>query len=157
MSDSESGVGLPEGNSAQENTRSDPTADTLFSDSLRHIERLIPVLAIVLGAVLAGRGYWRVALGVLAGAAVAYVNFHWLKSTVMALAEVITGSEEHASRPSVVLRFLTRFVLIALVAYGILVSYPAAFRGFLGGLFVPVLAIFVEAAYIVLASIRRGF
>jgi hypothetical protein len=157
VSDSESGAGLPEGNSAQENTRSDPAVDALFSDSLQRIERLIPVLAVVLGAALAGRGDWRVGLGVLAGAAVAYVNFRWLKSTVMALADVITGSGGHASRPSVVLRFLTRFVLIALVAYGILVSYPAAFRGFLGGLFVPVLAIFVEAAYVVFASIRRGF
>lgn len=141
----------PEGNPAP-----DPATDALFTSSLRRMERLIPILALILAAGLALKVGWLAALGFLVGAAVAYVNFRWLKSTVKALADAITQSGIHASRPSVVLRFLTRFVLIALGAYVIFVSYPAAFPGFLGGLFVPVLAIFAEALYVVAASIRRG-
>ena len=135
----------------------DPAADALFSDSLRRIERLIPVLAMAVSAVLAATEGWRAALGFLVGAAIAYVNFRWLKSTVSALASAVTQSREHASRPSVVLRFLARFVLIALAAYVIFLSYPVSFHGFLGGLFVPVLAIFVEAGYVFSGSLRRGF
>lgn len=138
------------------NSVADPVVDALFTGSLRHIERLIPILAVVASAILAGFGSWRAALGLLAGAAVAYINFRWLKSTVTALADAVTQSGSQASKPSVVLRFLTRFVLIALTAYVIFMRYPAAFHGFLGGLFVPVLAIFVETAVVVYASIRRG-
>ena len=136
---------------------SDPVADALFTDSLLRIERLIPIVALVAGAVLAVRGSTPAAVGFLLGAAIAYVNFRWLKSTVSALSSAVTEGGEHAPRPSVVLRFLTRFVLIALAAYVIFVGYPVSFHGFLGGLFVPVLAIFVEAGYVVFESARRGF
>jgi len=139
-----------------ENGSSDSAVDALFSGSLRRIQRLIPILAVVVAGLLLWRGLVRPALGFLVGSAVAYINFRWLKSTVMALADAVTQSGVHASRPRVVLRFLMRFVLIALVAYGIFISYPAAFHGFLGGLFVPVLAIFVEAAYVVRDAIRQG-
>ena len=134
----------------------DPATDALFTSSLRRIERLIPILSLVGTAVLAFRGMWVVALGFLAGAAIAFINFSWLKSTVAALSDALTETDTPRSRPSVVLRFITRFVLIALAAYVIFVSYPVAFRGFLGGLFVPVLAIFVEAIVVVSSAIRRG-
>ncbi len=134
----------------------DPATDALFGSSLRRMERLIPVLAIVASVALGIRAGWTVALGFLAGSAVAYVNFRWLKSTVMALTDAVTQGGTHAAKPSVVLRFLTRFVLITLGAYVIFVSCPVAFPGFLGGLFVPVLAIFAEAAYMVYAALRGG-
>jgi hypothetical protein len=146
----------PAAPSPEDAAPTDPAADALFSRSLWRIERFIPILAVAIAAVLLWRGQAGPALGFLAGAAVAYINFRWLKSTVMTLADAVTQSGMHSSRPRVVLRFLMRFVLIALVAYGIFVSYPAAFHGFLGGLFVPVLAIFVEAAYVVRDAIRQG-
>jgi glucan phosphoethanolaminetransferase (alkaline phosphatase superfamily) len=121
------------------------------------MERLIPALAVIFFFVLGLKGRWPVAPGFLVGAAVAYVNFRWLSSTVKAVADAVTQSGSHASKPSVVLRFLTRFVLIAIAAYVIFVSYPVAFHGFLGGLFVPVLAILAEASYVVYLAIRRGF
>jgi hypothetical protein len=45
--------------------------------------------------------------------------------------------------------------LIALVAYVIFTGYPLAFHGFLGGIFVPVLAIFVEAARVAYSAVRQ--
>ena len=136
---------------------STPAIDALFTSSLRRIERLVPVLAVVIAAALGVRAGWPIALGFLAGGAIAYINFRWLKSTVAALADAVTLIGIHASKPSVIFRFLVRFVLIALAAYVIFVSYPVAFHGFLGGLFVPVLAILVEAMYVVYAAVRRGF
>jgi uncharacterized membrane protein len=131
-----------------------PQVDAGVPDAVRHVEHLIPGLAIVVSAALGLMGSWAAALGFLLGAAVAYINFRWLKSTVLALAEAITQTGPPRSRPSVVLRFLTRFILIALVAYVIFASYPLAFHGFLGGIFVPVLAIFLEAARVAFAAIR---
>ena len=156
MSHPETDASLPEGNPAFERSSS-PAPDALFLSSLRRIERIIPVLAIVVSLVLGIKLGGRVALGFVAGAAVAYVNFRWLESTVTVLADAVTLGGLHASKPSVVFRFLTRFVLIAVGAYVIFVSYPVAFHGFLGGLFVPVLAILVEAAYVVCLAVRQGF
>ena len=133
---------------------SDPATDALFSDSLRRIQKFIPIASGAIALVLFWKGTLGLALGFALGAAVAWINFLWLKSTVAALANAITQSGAQASRPCVVLRFITRFALIALGAYVIFTSYPVAFHGFLGGLFVPVLAIFMEAAYVVVAAIR---
>ena len=152
MSHPKADASLPEANPA-----SDSSTDPLFASSLRRVERLIPVLGIAVFLMLGFKAGWSAALGFLAGATVAYVNFRWLKSTVKAVADAVTESGPHASKPSVVLRFLTRFVLIAVAAYVIFVSYPVAFHGFLAGLFVPVLAILAEAAYVVYLAIRRGF
>ena len=156
MSHPEAEANRPEGNSASGFSR-DASSDLLFNSSLRRLERLIPALAIAVALVLVCKTGWLVALGFLAGAAVAYINFRWLKSTVMALSDAVTQTGPPRSKPSVVLRFLTRFVLIAVGAYVIFVSYPVAFHGFLGGLFVPVLAILAEAACVVCLAIRRGF
>ena len=132
----------------------DPATDALFSDSIRRIQKFIPLASGAIAVVLVWKGTRGLALGFLLGATVAWINFLWLKSTVAALANAITQSGAQASRPSVVLRFITRFALIALGAYVIFTSYPVAFHGFLGGLFVPVLAIFMEAAYVVLVAVR---
>ena len=122
--------------------------------ALRRIEWLTLVLGGA-GAAWAGwRWGWRGSAGLAIGALVSWINFRWLKSTVAALADAVFATGNPASRPAVVLRFITRFALIALVTYVIFTSYPVAFHGFLGGLFVPVLAIFMEAAYVVLAAVR---
>jgi uncharacterized membrane protein len=152
LSPPETDASLPEGNPA-----SDSSTDALFASSLRRMERLIPALAVIFFLALGFQASWPIAVGFLAGAAVSYVNFRWLKSTVNAVADAVTQSGPHASKPSVVLRFLTRFVLIAVAAYVIFLSYPVAFHGFLGGLFIPVVAILAEAAYVVYLAIRRGF
>ena len=146
----------PASEASAETAAPDPASDALFAISLHRIEWLIPCLALLGAVVLAVRGLWPLALGFLTGAAISYLNFRWLRSTVAALSDALTETETPRSRPSVVFRFIIRFVLIALAAYVIFVSYPLAFRGFLGGLFVPVVAIFVEAIVVVSSTIRRG-
>ena len=127
---------------------SDSDANALFADSLRRIERMI-LIAPIPGAIalLLYRNMF-VASGFLTGAAIASLNFCWLKKSVFALAHAIAESRI-SSGASVVLRFFARFILIAFAAYVILTRYLAAFPGFLAGLSVPVMAFFVEAAYLV--------
>ena len=149
MNDSGIEATAPEGDSPVQ-----PAGAAVLTDSVLHIERLIPGLAIVVSAAFGIKGNGPAALGFLVGATVAYINFRWLKRTVRVLADAVTQTGPPRSKPRVVPRFLLRFLLIGLVAYVIFTSYPLAFHGFLGGLFVPVLAIFVEAARVTYSAMR---
>jgi hypothetical protein len=99
---------------------------------------------------------WRTALGLACGCAVAYLNFHWLKRGVEALADRIVRAGKPQSGKGIVARFLLRYVLMGLGAYGILTVSPASLYGLLAGLFLPVAAIACEAAYEVYVALARG-
>ena len=112
-----------------------------------------------LGLVLTAAAWWKfghsAALGFLAGSIIAFLNFHWLKSGVSALADRATNTAKAQSGAGIVLRFLLRYVLMGAAAYGILTSFPASLRGLLAGLFLPVGAIACEAAYETFVALTR--
>ncbi len=114
---------------------------------------LLGVVATVAVAITFG---WLMGAGVLAGSALAYVNFHWLEQVVSVLAERATRSSGARSGGGIVARFLLRYFLIALVAYAIFRVSPLALYGFLGGLFLAVAAILCEAVYEAYVALRRG-
>ncbi len=115
---------------------------------------LLGMVATVAVAITFG---WLMGAGVLAGSALACVNFHWLEQGVSALADRATGSSGAArSGGGIVARFLLRYFLIALAAYAIFRISPAALYGFLGGLFLAVAAILCEAVYEAYVALRRG-
>jgi hypothetical protein len=99
---------------------------------------------------------WRTALGLGCGCLVAYLNFRWLKRGVEGLADRIVGTGKTQSAKGIVARFLLRYVLMGVVAYGILSVSPASLYGFLAGLFLPVAAIACEAAYEAYVALARG-
>ncbi len=99
---------------------------------------------------------WREALGIGLGCAIAYVNFHWLKRVVNAMADRITNTGKPQSGRGIVLRFLLRYVLMGLTAYAILSVSPASLYGLLTGLFLPVAAIACEAGYELYVTVARG-
>ena len=68
-----------QGKSKPETFPFDPAA-SVFTGTLQRIERGIIILGVVAGVILAVTGRLPAAFGLLAGAAVAYVNFRWLKS-----------------------------------------------------------------------------
>ncbi|MGZ7084460.1 MAG: hypothetical protein ACXVIO_14800, partial [Candidatus Angelobacter sp.] len=78
---------------------------------------------------------------------IAYLNFHWLKSGVSGLADRVTNSGKAQSGKGIIARFLFRYILLGVAAYGILSSFPASLRGLFAGLFLPVGAIACEAVY----------
>ncbi len=133
-----------------------PTAETFYAGAYPRILRFMLVLA-VLGMPLGW--WWRgtpFALGLAAGCAIALVNFHWLKRTVSAVADRISGSGKPEPACGVVLRFLLRYVLLAVGVYVILKSSAPSVHGLLAGLFLPVGAIAWEAAYEAWVALRRG-
>jgi hypothetical protein len=138
---------LPEAASA-------PSAD-FYSGAVNRIRHFM----IGLGLALSLAAWWRfgrwAALGFACGCAIAYLNFHWLKSGVTGLADRITNTRTPQSSKGIVFRFLFRYVLVGAAAYGILTSFPASLRGLFAGLFLPVGAIACEAAYELYASLAR--
>jgi hypothetical protein len=127
-----------------------PSPDPLASET--RFERVIPRLLrniLVVSALLLVPAFlfykWIGLVGFLFGAAVSYLNFRSLTSGVEGLAERIVNQNSQEKGAVIVFRFVVRYILVAVVAYAIFVSSPVAFRGFLWGLGVPVVALMLEA------------
>ncbi|MGC2322596.1 MAG: ATP synthase subunit I [Terriglobales bacterium] len=132
------------------------SADDFYSGAYARIVRFMLGLGIVATVVVLARFGMIVAAGFVVGCAIAFVNFHWLKRVVSALADRASSTGERQSSKGVVLRFLLRYFLIALGAYAIFKISRDGLYGLLAGLFLPVGAILMEAAYELYAALRRG-
>jgi len=132
-----------------------PQAESLYSGAYARIVRFMLGLGIVATIAVLLRFGMAMGTGFLVGCAVAFINFHWLKRVVSALADRATATSERQSSKGVVLRFLLRYFLIASAAYVILKTSRASLYGLLAGLFLPVGAILIEAVYELYAALRR--
>jgi hypothetical protein len=130
--------------------------DDFYSGAYARIIRFMLTLGIVATITVLVRFGMMVAAGLLVGCAIAVVNFYWLKRVVSALADRATATGERPSSKGVALRFLLRYFLIALGAYAIFTISRDSLYGLLAGLFLPVGAILMEAAYELYAAVRRG-
>jgi ATP synthase I chain len=131
-------------------------AEHFYSGAMLRIGRVMALLTPLLVV-----GFWwkfggRSAVGFACGCAIAYVNFHWLKRVIAGFVDRSTGTATSESGQGIVLRFLLRYVLMALGAYVILTVSPASLNGLLAGLFLPVAAILCEAVYELYAALARG-
>src|SRR6266404_7365793 len=89
--------------------------DDLYARTIERVQRIMMVLSIA--ALVTAQTYfgWRISLGVAVGCVIGYVNFHWLKSVVAGLADLAAQSGISTSSRSVVMRFLARYFLMALI------------------------------------------
>ena len=111
----------------------------------------------ILSLILLWAGFGRaVALGFLLGAVISGLNFYWLKQVVSILADGITKNLRRGSPTGVILRFLARYTLIAVIAYAIFSSPTINIYGFFAGLFLPVAAMFGEAFFELYVAMRHG-
>lgn len=131
-------------------------SELFYAGAIRRIPRFMIALAVACTAG-AWMGFgWHVALGLACGCAIAYLNFHWLERVVSGLADRVTRSGQAQSGRGVVLRFLLRYLLMAVVAYAIFSVSPASLYGLFAGLFLPVAGIACEAAYEIYTAFARG-
>ncbi|HKF23483.1 MAG TPA: ATP synthase subunit I [Candidatus Angelobacter sp.] len=117
--------------------------------------RLVAIMAVlgVCGTITAGIWYgWVMAATFLVGSVIAVLNFHWLKRTIEAMGGRLPSRAGAAS--GVVLRFLLRYILIAVAAYVILKSTTNSLYGFFAGLAIPAGAIVIEAMYETYRALR---
>ncbi|MFZ3212658.1 MAG: ATP synthase subunit I [Terriglobales bacterium] len=130
--------------------------DAFYSGAYDRIICFMIVLGIVATLAVLLRFGTALAAGFLLGCAIAFLNFHWLKRVISALADRATATGERQSSAGVVARFLLRYFLIALSAYAIFKISRDSLYGLLAGLFLPVGAILMEAGYELYAALRRG-
>jgi ATP synthase I subunit len=131
-------------------------SEAFYSGALERIRWYMIVVAAVATIAALLRFGALPALGVALGSAIAYLNFHWLKRVVTAMAERITSTGKTQSGKGIVFRFLLRYFLMGLAAYVILSVSPASLYGLFVGLFLPVAAIACEAGYEVYVAVARG-
>lgn len=132
-------------------------SELFFAGALRRILKFILLLAAILLAPLVWiYGLWATA-GFALGAFVSWLNFRELARSVEAIASRIVDQHSKERGQVIVLRFLLRYVLVAVVAYVIFIRSSVAFRGFLFGVCLPAVAMLIEAGYEGYSAFRRGY
>jgi hypothetical protein len=123
-----------------------------LSGAYRRIQRVAIALSITATIAAFLLANWPSGLGVAIGSALAFLNFIWLhrgtETMVERMVEPKTAPADDAlSRFRLMFHFPARYLLVIVVAYVILKSYPRMLIGFIVGLVLPVLASMGEGIY----------
>ena len=131
--------------------------EVFFAVVYRRLVRNMLVLALLCASAVWWKYGPKMVLAFIAGCSIAMLNFHWLKRTVVAVGDRVANTGKKPSSAGVVMRFLFRYLLIAVAGYAIFKSSADRVYGLFGGLFLPVGAIFIEAVYAMYGALRRSF
>ncbi len=131
-------------------------AEAFYAGALVRIRLFMAVLSPPVVALAWWKFGLRSAAGLAVGCLIAYIKFHWLKRVVSGFVDRASGASHAESGEGIVWRFVLRYVLMAVGAYGILTVSPASLNGLLAGLFMPVVGIACEAAYELYAALSWG-
>jgi hypothetical protein len=127
----------------------------VYGATVRRIERMICAVGTVGALAVAWPLGWMLAVGVVFGTLLGWINFRWLAASVNAIGERIVKVKSQERGAVVVMRGVGRIFLIALSAYVIFTWSVRGLVGFLAGLATPVIALMCEAVYEFIASSRR--
>ena len=122
-------------------------SDSIYVSAEHRIEWMTLAFGLAGAVFVLLRWGWRPGTGVALGAALAWLNFRWLKQGVIALVKISTAQagSEHARLPmSVYAKFFGRFALLLVVVYVILSHSWLPVAAVLGGLFAVVAAVMIE-------------
>jgi hypothetical protein len=122
-------------------------SDSIYVAAEHRIEWMTLAFGLAGAALTLLRWGWRPGAGVALGAALAWLNFRWLKQGVTAIVKVSTAqrNSEHARVPvSIYVKFFGRFALLLVVVYVILSRSWLPVAAVLGGLFAVVAAVMIE-------------
>jgi ATP synthase I chain len=132
--------------------------DSIYLDAEHRIEWMTLAFGLAGATFVLLRWGWRPGTGVALGAALAWLNFRWLKQGVTALVKLSTAQagSEHARVPvSVYAKFFGRFALLLVVVYVILSHSLLPVAAVFGGLFAVVAAVMIELMWELVRG-RRG-
>ena len=130
--------------------------ESFYARAIPRMFRIMLVSSLLLLAPAFWFYRWVGAIGFAAGAAVSCINFLALGRGVEGLAERIVNQHSQEKGRKIVLRFLMRYGLVAVVAYAIFKGSAVAFRGFLWGLCLPVAAMMIEAGIEAYIAFQRN-
>jgi len=145
----------PDDHVNQDLATSDDNPSSVFARAIPRILRIMLVASLLLLAPAFWLYSWRGTIGFAAGATVSYINFLALTRGVEDLADRIVNRQSQEKGRKIVVRFLVRYGLVAVVAYAIFKTSALAFRGFLWGLCAPVAAMMIEAGFEAYAAFRK--
>ena len=132
-------------------------AEAFAANAYRRIFYSMVVLLIAFAPLLWARFGRGMALSFAIGGGIALINFYWLKRTLAALVEAVAVKGKKRSAAGIIIRFMLRYVLIAVAVYAIFKSSAMSLLGLCAGLSLPVGAVLIEAAYAIYGALRRGF
>jgi small-conductance mechanosensitive channel len=135
----------------------DREAEDSSANTLRRVFVSMIVLLVAGPPLLWAKYGHGMALSFVLGGGISLANFYWLKRTLAALVEAVAVRGRKRSSAGIVLRFVLRYVLIAVAAYAIFRSSAMSMYGLCAGLSLPVGAVLIEAAYAIYGALRRGF
>ncbi|HUS18031.1 MAG TPA: ATP synthase subunit I [Terriglobales bacterium] len=133
-----------------------PATESFFIGAYRRIQLTITVLGVIGSIVVLFVFGWRVAAGFLLGASLAYLNFLWLKQSIIALTDRISAQENAPQGRALVFKFIFRYLVIATVAYAIISRSSISVLGLIAGFFLSVVAFLFEAVTEVIYALRHG-
>lgn len=111
-----------------------------------------PAVGAAMAAVAMATGTWRDAVGVVAGVALAMVNFRYLSNSLRS----ILGAGNETAPSGTTLMFVFRWIIVATIAVAIYQTGIASIGGVLAGMFAPAVAIALEAGYQTVHALRHG-
>jgi ATP synthase I chain len=120
------------------------------------IEWMVVTLGCALALCFLVFANWKDATGALIGAATAWLNFRWMRTSVSSLAAVLAGNvPAGAARALLTLKFLLRYAAVFVVVYATLKCSVASALGVFAGLLLIVPALMFEAVYEFCLSLRK--
>jgi hypothetical protein len=135
----------------------DPQAEAFSRSTLRRLFLTMIILLAAAAPVLWAKYGEGMGLSFLLGGGISLVNFYWLQRTLAALVDAVAVRGEKRSSAGIVLRFVLRYLLIAVAAYAIFKGSAMSMVGLCAGLSLPVGAVLIEAIYAIFGALRRGF
>ena len=137
-------------------TEPNPRTEAFLAGAYPRIQTAILVLAAALALPAFLAFGWRTGVGFLFGAALAYLNFLWLKQSIIALTDRVSTQETSPQGRIVVFKFIFRYLVIATVAYAIISSSSLSILGLIAGFFLSVVALLFEAVTEVVHALRHN-
>lgn len=112
------------------------------------IERTILILGIASALAALGFFSWKDSIGIVVGAAVTWLNFRWMRTSVVGLTNKLAQKPDaNGSTMVLALKFLLRYAMVVAVVYATLKSSVASVLGVFAGLLLIVPALMIEAVY----------
>lgn len=118
--------------------------------SIRRVWVAIPLVGALVAAMAPALGSWRDAAGVVAGVALAMVNFRFLHGSLRGILE----SGQKRAPSGTTLMFVFRWIIVATIAFALYRTAAVTLVGTFVGLFVPAIAVSLEALFQTMHALR---
>jgi hypothetical protein len=122
----------------------------------QRIERTLVILGLLAACAAFLLATWRDGVGILIGAACSWLNFRWLRTSIVGMTNRLAANPKTSGSTALLaLRFLLRYAVVGIVVYATLKGSVASGLGVCAGLLLIVPALMIEAIYEFHLS-RRG-